>query len=335
VTPRKAVLLAREPNRDGGGFVPALVSVVNRSLLEHALDWLADGGVEEVAIVASDRIADTVQEAAGARASWLYQIPGETLGESLAGLTGFVLDEPFVLHMADSLAEEPLPDILKDEPIDDLGALFLTHGSEPALAPVVDIRSGLPSGGANAAGVAVLGGGVLETTAAVEARPGRELNALANHLSGIGGHVEYRPAEHWWRFGSSADTMLEGNRFALERLRGAPVEAEMKGSTVQGHVLIDPSARIESSTIRGPAVIGPGAQVVSAYVGPFTSVGAGAVIEGAEVENSVILPGASIAYLDTRLEGSVIGPGSRVCRDFRLPRAMRLNIGGGAEVVIT
>jgi glucose-1-phosphate thymidylyltransferase len=129
--------------------------------------------------------------------------------------------------------------------------------------------------------------------------------------------------------------MLEGNRFALERLQREPVEADMKDTVIQGAVSIDPSARIESSTVRGPVVIGPGARVHSAYIGPFTSIGADVLIEGAEIENSVVLAGASITHLNTRLEGSVLGPGARVFRDFRLPRAMRLNIGRGAEVAIT
>ena len=55
-------------------------------------------------------------------------------------------------------------------------------------------------------------------------------------------------------------------------------------------------------------MIGPGARVHSAYVGPFTSIGADVLIEGAEIENSVVLAGASVTHLSTRLEGSVIGP---------------------------
>ena len=108
----------------------------------------------------------------------------------------------------------------------------------------------------------------------------------------------------------------------------------MRDCEIQGAVSIHPSARLESSTVRGPAVIGAGAQIHSAYVGPFTSIAADVLIEGAEIENSIVLAGVSITHLNTRLEGSIIGPGARVFRDFRLPRAMRLNIGQGAEVVV-
>jgi glucose-1-phosphate thymidylyltransferase len=340
VTPTKAVVLVREQDRGGGGVTPALVSVANRPLLVHALDWLAEGGVREVALVASEQIAKRAWDAVGsgskrrARACWLYRVPGETLGEALEALTGFVEDEPFVLHLGDSLAKESLPRVLGDSIVPKVGAVFLTHRSGPALAPVVDIRSGRCAQGGNGAGVAVLGGAVLATTPAVDARPGSELNALASHLSEIGAEVEFRSAAAWWRFRDAGEAMLEGNRFALESLRGAPVNGVRSDSSIEGEVLIDPSARIESSTVRGPAVIGPGVHLDSAYVGPFTSVGPNVLIEGAEIENSIVLAGASVTHLSMRLEGSIIGPGARVFKDFRIPRAMRLHVGPGAEVAV-
>ena len=82
-------------------------------------------------------------------------------------------------------------------------------------------------------------------------------------------------------------------------------------------------------------MIGPGVVLESAYIGPFTSVGPNVRVEGAEVENSIVLAGASVTHVKTRLEGSVIGPGARVYKDFRLPSAMRLNVGRGAEVAVT
>jgi glucose-1-phosphate thymidylyltransferase len=349
VNPTKAVVLAREPDRYDARVMPALLSVANRPLLRHALEWLEDGGIREVAIVASDAIADHAREAMGRDSdwslatTWVRQRPGESLGESLAGLTGFLGDEPFVLHLADSLAKERLPRVLGGVAVDDLGAVVLTHGSGGALAPVVDIRTrrdsragghGYALDASASAGVAVMGAGVLATTDTLEAWPGNELNALADHLSGIGGSVHTRRTDEWWRFGDAADTVLAGNRFALESLRGEPVNAQMRGSEIQGAVSIHPSARIESSTVRGPAVIGAGARVQSAYVGPFTSIGADVLIEGAEIENSIVLAGASVTHLTTRLEGSILGSGARVFKDFRLPRAMRLTIGQGAEVVV-
>lgn len=347
MNPTKAVLLAREPDRYDAGVMPALLSVANRPLLRHALEWLEDGGIREVAIVASDGVANHARQAMGRgtdwslATTWVRQLPGESLGESLAALSGFLDDEPFVLHLADSLAKERLPCVLGDVAVDGLGAVVLTHGSGSGLAPVVDIRSRRDNrGGRNgyaldastSAGVAVMGAGVIATTDDLEAWPGTELGALADHLSGIGGSVHTRRTKEWWRFGDAADTVLAGNRFALENLPGEPVNAQLRDCEIQGAVSIHPSARLESSTVRGPAVIGAGARLHSAYIGPFTSIAANVLIEGAEIENSIILAGASVAHLNTRVEGSIVGPGARVFRDFRLPRALRLNIGQGAEV---
>jgi glucose-1-phosphate thymidylyltransferase len=82
-------------------------------------------------------------------------------------------------------------------------------------------------------------------------------------------------------------------------------------------------------------IIGANAEVSDAYIGPYTSVGPGVVVENAEVENSIIMPGASIRHLGGRLEASIIGCDARIMRDFRLPRAFRLTVGDGAEVTLT
>jgi glucose-1-phosphate thymidylyltransferase len=129
--------------------------------------------------------------------------------------------------------------------------------------------------------------------------------------------------------------MLEGNRFALDQLRPDFGTARMVNADIQGAVVAHGTARIESSTVRGPAIIGPGAHLREAYVGPYTSLGEHVVIEGAEIEHSVVLAGASITHLMDRLEACVVGRNARIFRDFRLPRALRLQVGEGAMISLT
>ena len=129
--------------------------------------------------------------------------------------------------------------------------------------------------------------------------------------------------------------MLQANRFFLSALRPGPVDARLENTDLQGPVVINQSARLSSAVVRGPVIIGAGVEVSDAYVGPYTSVGPEVVIENAEVENSILLPGASIRHLGGRLEASIVGRRARVFRDFRLPRAFRLTVGEGAEVALT
>ena len=106
-------------------------------------------------------------------------------------------------------------------------------------------------------------------------------------------------------------------------------------SEIQGRVSLDPSAEIHDSVIRGPVAIGPRARITNAYIGPYTSIGAGVRIDCVEIEHSIVLDRARLRFIGTRIEGSVIGPDARVTRDFRIPAAIRLSVGAGAEVAIS
>ena len=74
--------------------------------------------------------------------------------------------------------------------------------------------------------------------------------------------------------------------------------------------------------------------MTDAYIGPYSSIGAGVVIEGTEIEHSIVLPEAELRFVGTRLESSVIGRGARIVRGFDLPGAIRVSVGDGAEVIL-
>jgi NDP-sugar pyrophosphorylase family protein len=73
--------------------------------------------------------------------------------------------------------------------------------------------------------------------------------------------------------------------------------------------------------IVGPTVIGPGARITDSYIGPYTSIGECACVERAEVERSIISPGASVMHVGGRLVASIVGRDAPVFRDFSLPCA--------------
>jgi glucose-1-phosphate thymidylyltransferase len=329
------------------GYLPPtpLLSVANRPLLRHALDWIAASGISRAVVITPETLAHTAREAVGrgcesVTVDWLEQLPGEHFAEILKAVAGFLEGEPFVLHLADSLAKQDLRSLIEDSLPNDCDALILVDersGAEPS--GVIELRRRLERSqprfqvrGGSPAGVAILGARALEAASALDPSHGRSLEALADALLELGGTVRTRSVCDWWRFRGDARALLEGNRFALEQLRPDFEDALLVRSHIQGAVVADPTARIESSTVRGPAIIGPGALLRDAYVGPYTSIGEGVVVDGAEIEHSVILPGASISHLGGRLEASVVGRDAKIFRDFRLPRALRLQVGEGANV---
>jgi len=319
--------------------------VANRALLRHALDWLAAAGIRRAVVVVSRAAAKEARNVADhggqpIAIDWLEQVPGEPLADTLTVADDFLEGEPFVLHLADSLAKHGLRSLINEGPATDLDALLLVHKEDsPEAKGVIDLRLHLERAqprfrvrrGAPA-GVAIMGARALQAAAALDPCRGRGLEDLADRLLELGGRVRTRRVREWWRYRGGAAALLEGNRFALEALRPDYERATLVDSDIQGAVVAHATARIESSVVRGPAVIGPGADVRSAYVGPYTSIGEKVMIEGAEIEHSVVLAGASIKHLGGRLEASVVGREAKVFRDFRLPRALRLQVGEGAKV---
>ena len=99
-------------------------------------------------------------------------------------------------------------------------------------------------------------------------------------------------------------------------------------------MVIDPSAEVTDSIILGPCIIGAGARVADSYIGPYTSIGAGAEIEGAEIVRSIVAEKVRILHVSGSIEGSTIGRGANIFRDFGLPRAMRLHVGEDAAVAL-
>jgi glucose-1-phosphate thymidylyltransferase len=130
------------------------------------------------------------------------------------------------------------------------------------------------------------------------------------------------------------ESLLAANRAMLERLDSDETEQGGDGSRIQGPVVVHPTASVVRSTLRGPLIIGPHASITDAYVGPYTSIGAGVVLEGAEIEHSIVLPEAQLRFVGTRMESCVIGRGARVVRTFERPAALRLTLGDSAEVVL-
>jgi glucose-1-phosphate thymidylyltransferase len=250
---------------------------------------------------------------------------------------------PLLVHFADSLGRDLEQHLSAARP-GEHDVLLLVEERQQG-ASVVSLNGNLgalpglgPVGAGWApAGVAVFGSGVGEAARSLGlgASDDLELVAVAQRLVAEGGTLEARSVGDWLRLHGRPGALLEANRFALEGVRReVPTGALAGESDAQGSVAIHPSAQLESAVVRGPAVIGAGARLTDAYIGPYSSIGDGVVIEGAEVENSIVLSGARICHLGDRLEGSVIGPNARIFRDFRLPNALRLQVGEGAVVSV-
>jgi glucose-1-phosphate thymidylyltransferase len=99
-------------------------------------------------------------------------------------------------------------------------------------------------------------------------------------------------------------------------------------------VFVDPSASVdENSTILGPCYIGPNAIVNNCYIGPFTSIGSGCKVNNADVEDSILMDGATIDLSSSAtIRKSIIGPNARVAVGKDPKKVIRLILGRDSSV---
>lgn len=315
----------------------ALLPVGNKPLVLHALEELIDAGISEVAVVTEPSLAEEVQEVVEEtvheRVATTHIVgEGHMFTDALRQVAPFVGVDSFVVHLGDSLTRGGLTGAIQGPQVHGNDALALVEENGHEVTP---LGSGLAS--LRTAGIYVFGPGVLDLAGEKDAPEDWDLEiaGTTDRLAAAGGRIEVRPVHDWWRYRQRPDALLQANRFFLSGIRGGPTDAWLENTDLQGPVILHPSVRLTSSIVRGPVIIGPEAEISDAYIGPYTSIGANVVIENAEVEHSIIFPGASIRHLGGRLEASVVGRQARIFRDFRLPRAFRVTVGEGAEIALT
>lgn len=326
--------------------VPALEHVANRPIAHHVLDAMGAAGIDEVIVAGSADVLIDVRtclrryEREGLRVEYAMSRRSSDPTAALQAAAPMVGAAPCIVHVGDGLLDEPLRcyvEVLQQRALD----LVLVRrdpsawkGSDSALSHNGVAFAGGKSTDAEA-GLGVFGPGAFREACRVAPDARRSgLECLAQHLSSEGRQVEVRLAAGWRRYRGRPRDLLELNRLALDLLTPSSPHGSGRDNRIEGRVQIHPTATVTTSVIVGPVVVGEGAEVFNAYIGPYTSIGAQARIEGAEIERSIVSPGASIVHVGARLVSSLVGRGAHVFRDFSLPRAMRLCVGEGDEVAL-
>jgi glucose-1-phosphate thymidylyltransferase len=329
----------------------AIERIANRPIVCHALETLATIGVAEIAVVAPPPTIGAVrpclerESTAVPQLRFLPQTGRPDLLGALSIAAAFVGDDAAVVHSADGLLGDGADDLaaLLDTDFSDL--MLLLHrspdrneGLTPAAERVLRIAE---LGGAAPprlalTGVSLFAPGALKAAvhAAAGLAPEPDVVAIAEALAAAGGRVEASIVREWHRYDGDPHDLLELNRIVLDRQAGRWEPRDRGANRIEGRVVIDPSAEVTDSIILGPCIIGAGARVANSYIGPYTSIGAGAEIEGAEIVRSIVAENVRILHVSGRIEGSTIGRGANIFRDFGLPRAMRLHVGADVEVAL-
>jgi glucose-1-phosphate thymidylyltransferase len=329
-----------------------LVPVANKPVLFYGIEAMAAAGIEDVGIIIAPETGDEIRELTGDGERFgvriTYVLQDEPAGLAHAVLTAepFLGDSPFVMYLGDNLLQGGMTELVakfRSEQPDAL--ILLTPVPDPENFGVAELTDGRvtrlvekppePKTDLALVGVYMFTAGIHDAARAIEpsARGELEITDAIQHLVDAGQRVEPHIVKGWWKDTGRLEDMLEANRLVLDTI-DSQVDGEMIDSTTHGRVVIEAGARLERSTVRGPAIIGAGAQLTDCYIGPYSAIGAGCVIEGAEVEHSILLEGSSVRGLDGRMESSLLGRDVAISRSTGQPRAYRFMVGDNSEIRI-
>jgi glucose-1-phosphate thymidylyltransferase len=330
-----------------------LVPVANKPVLFYGIEAMAAAGIREVGIIIAPETGDEIRTAAGdgecfgVRITYIVQDEPAGLAHAVLTAEPFLGADPFVMYLGDNLLQGGINDLVHAFRSNQPEALILlTPVPDPENYGVAELdgsgrvvrlveKPPEPATDLALVGVYMFTARIHEAAKAIQpsGRGELEITDAIQWLVDAGAPVESHVVRGWWKDTGRLDDMLEANRLILETLERR-VDGELVDAQIEGRVVVEAGAVLERSTVRGPAIIGAGARLVDAYIGPYTAVGRHCLVEGAEVEHSILLEGSSVRGLQGRMESSLLGRNVAVSRDDRQPRAYRFMVGDNSEIGI-
>jgi glucose-1-phosphate thymidylyltransferase len=330
-----------------------LVPVANKPVLFYGIEAMAEAGIREIGIIIAPETGDEIRELTGDGSRFgvelTYIVQDEPAGLAHAVLTAepFLGDAPFVMYLGDNLLQGGIAELVGRFASSQPDALILlTPVADPEHYGIAELdgdggvarlveKPPEPRSDLALVGVYMFTALIHEAARAIRpsARGELEITDAIQWIVDEGHRVDPHIVRGWWKDTGRLEDMLEANRLILDTIERR-IDGELHEAQVDGRVIVEAGARLENATVRGPAVIGAGAVVRNAYIGPYTAIGRRCEIDGAEVEHSILLEGASIRGLDGRMESSLLGRDVTISRTTTQPRAYRFMVGDQSEIGI-
>jgi glucose-1-phosphate thymidylyltransferase len=323
-----------------------LVPVGNKPILFRVIESIRDAGISEIGIVIGDS-GPAIRTAVGDGRRWgvrIEYIPQDQplgLAHAVKIARGFIGDDRFVVFLGDNCIQGGISPLIEQFEHSDYNAqIVLKRVANPQQFGVAELdehgrivrlteKPRNPRSDLALVGIYMLDSAIWEAIEAIRPSWRNELEItdalqwLAEHGRRVFAYIH----EGWWIDTGKKDDLLEANRLILDGLTAAVEGYVDRDSQLIGKVIVEKGAEIINSTIRGPAIIGEETRIINAYIGPFSSIYHHCVIEGSEVEHSIVLEHSVIRDLPHRLEDSLIGRYVEVVRSPLKPKAYRLTLG--------
>jgi glucose-1-phosphate thymidylyltransferase len=331
-----------------------LVPVANKPVLFRVIEAIRDAGIDDIGIVVGDT-AKEIKEAVGTGRRWdvrityIQQDQPLGLAHAVKVSQDFLGNERFVMFLGDNVIEGGISGLISEfegssydcqivlTPVDNpsrYGVAELDPDTRRIIRLVEKPRN--PPSNLILVGIYMFNEHIWEAVDAIKPswRGEFEITDAIQYLVDQGYSVHPYVHRGWWIDTGEAGEMLEANDLVLDEIEHRIEGYVDRDSRVNGKVTIEKGAEIINSRIRGPAIVGQDARIVNSYIGPFTSIYHNTLIEGSEIEHSIVLEHSEIIDIPYRIEDSLIGRHARITRSPIKPKALKMTLGDHSNVGI-
>lgn len=326
-----------------------LVPIANKPVIEYAIDDLVAAGITEIGIVLGEKGREQLQTHLGDGSEFgveiTYLVQGEPLG--LAHAVGcardFVGDDSFVVYLGDDLIREGITEMVADFDPDEYAAgIGLQEVDEPSRYGIVDINEAGtvtelvekpddPPNNLALIGIYILTPEIFDQIEQLDPswRGEYEITDAIQGLLDDGHPIQSHIVHSWWKDTGKPEDVLHANRLVLDDITDE-ISGEVEDpDSVQGRLELGTGSVVEAgAVVRGPVSIGKNTRIgAGTYLGPYTSIGDDCLIEGADIESSVVIGDAEISCERTIVD-SLIGRHTTIARAVdEKPTGERLVVG--------
>lgn len=333
-----------------------LIPLANKPLLFYAIESIAVAGIKDIGINYNPGQLEELKTVLGTGRKWGVKFT-YILQEKPAGLANivkccqkFIGREKFVMHLGDNIfygGIKPLVDIFKKSSAH--GLLTTIHHPE-------NLRLGVPF--FNKKGKLVklvekpqkaphdLGIPGLyfsdyhifecfwgKDSIKPSARGEYEIPAAFQWLLDHHYNVETVEFTGTWLDPGKFDDWLDANRFLLDKGLENDSKSKLgKNVKIEGRMKIGKGCKIENSLLRGPTIVGDHVVIKDSFIGPFSSIGDGCEIQGAKIENSILVRNVKIDSPKQPIDSSLIGDGTIIEGNNRFSNSIELFVGNQCSV---
>jgi glucose-1-phosphate thymidylyltransferase len=323
----------------------ALVPVANKSLIEYAIDVLKGAGLRDIGLVVNDLespIPQTLGNGSGLDIHLEYIVQEEQLGlaHAVSLCRDFVSDEPFCVFLGDNIFQDKMEQLFREFVESDAeAAIALGEVSDPSRYGIVVVDNGHvirlvekpkePPSNLAIAGVYLFRSTIFDAISKIKPshRNELEITDAIQQLVNDGCVVNSYILRGWWIDAGKPDAIVLANQLVLEELPYSPAPEDkdriLGKSEVSHRVIIGEHSQIIDSVIRGPVIIGSNTIVRSSYIGPYTSLGDNVLVEGSEIEASIVMKNCVIRNIPGRIDASLLADGAQVTAAQHMPAAHR------------